>query len=134
MADRRRQIFSAKGFPEYRVSDLGYNVILAASGEEAIQRLQNNTVDLLFTDIVVLGGMSSLELVECFHRLHPNKPALMTTGYNDNMVADIPRGTQLDVIGKTYRREELADHIRIALDQHSGADRTRHRPFGPKEG
>jgi len=34
----------------------------------------------------------------------PLLPILMTTGYNEDLVADIPRGTQLDVVGKPYRK------------------------------
>jgi PAS domain S-box-containing protein len=116
---------------------LGYNVVIAASGEEALAKLeqdQDARIDLLFTDIVMPGGMSGLELVERFRALRPETPILMTTGYNEDLVADIPRGTRLDVIGKPYRREELADRVRVALDRHSPAAREEEGAFGHKEG
>ncbi len=112
---------------------LGYNVIIAASGEEALAKLGSVEVDLLFTDIVMPGGMSGLELVEKFSSLRPKTPVLMTTGYNEDLVADIPRGTRLDVIGKPYRREELADRVRSALSRHT-AVRREESSFSVKEG
>jgi PAS domain S-box-containing protein len=117
-----------------QLAALGYNIVVAASGEEAIQKLAGREVDLLFTDIVMPGGMSGLELVEQFRALRPDTPILMTTGYNEDLVADIPRGTQLDVIGKPYRRDELADRVRIALDRHSAGTREKASDFGAKEG
>ncbi len=114
---------------------LGYKVIAAGSGEEALRMLPDEAaVDLLFTDIVMPGGMSGLELVDKFRTLRPGVPILMTTGYNDDLVADIPRGSSLDVIGKPYRREELADRVRIALDRASGDDRPKLPTIPHKEG
>lgn len=116
-----------------QLAALGYEVVLAASGEEALEKLEGDEVDLLFTDIVMPGGMSGLELVERFSKLHPQTPVLMTTGYNEDLVADIPRGTRLDVIGKPYRREELADRIRTAILRRTKVRREESR-FGAKEG
>ncbi|MET0309241.1 MAG: histidine kinase famiy protein [Sphingomonas sp.] len=113
---------------------LGYNVILAASGEDALAKLGDDPVDLLFTDIVMPGGMSGLELVERFRALRPDTPILMTTGYNEDLVADIPRGTRLDVIGKPYRREELADRVRNALARKADTTPDDLGTFGHKEG
>ncbi len=116
-----------------QLSGLGYRVIVAASGEEALAKLPGLKIDLLFTDIVMPGGMSGLELVEKFSELNPTTPVLMTTGYNEDLVADIPRGTRLDVIGKPYRREELADRVYVALNRHTSTRRDESE-FGAKEG
>ena len=116
-----------------QLSGLGYRVIVAASGEEALAKLPGLKIDLLFTDIVMPGGMSGLELVEKFSELNPTTPVLMTTGYNEDLVADIPRGTRLDVIGKPYRREELADRVYVALNRQTSTRRDESE-FGAKEG
>jgi PAS domain S-box-containing protein len=116
-----------------QLANLGYHVVAAASGEDALVKLSDMEVDLLFTDIVMPGGMSGLELVEKFSALRPDTPVLMTTGYNEDLVADIPRGTRLDVIGKPYRREELADRVRTALSRRTLV-RREESPFGAKEG
>ncbi|MHA6770184.1 histidine kinase famiy protein [Sphingobium ummariense] len=116
-----------------QLAAIGYKVVPAASGEEALLKIDKIKVDLLFTDIVMPGGMSGLELVEKFNELHPETPVLLTTGYNEDLVADIPRGTRFDVIGKPYRREELADRVKTALSRHT-AVRREESPFGAKEG
>ena len=117
-----------------QLSALGYKVIVASSGEQALELLGDNHVDLLFSDIVMPGGMSGLELSETFHARRPDVPILLTTGYNDDLVADIPRGSRLDVIGKPYRREELADRIRAAIDRPRAEHGESEAGFGHKEG
>ena len=116
-----------------QLTALGYRVVVAASGEEALAKLPGLKIDLLFTDIVMPGGMSGLELVEKFSEFNPTTPVLMTTGYNEDLVADIPRGTRLDVIGKPYRREELADRVYVALNRQTSTRRDESE-FGAKEG
>ncbi len=123
-----------RALAQEQIAALGYRVVLAASGEEALERLKTETIDLLFTDIVMPGGMSGLELVEQFRETHPQTPVLMTTGYNEDLVADIPRGSNLDVIGKPYRREQLADRIRAALDRRTSGARRAVNPIVPAEG
>lgn len=123
-----------RALAQEQIAALGYRVVLASSGEEALERLKTETIDLLFTDIVMPGGMSGLELVEQFRETHPETPVLMTTGYNEDLVADIPRGSNLDVIGKPYRREQLADRIRAALDRRTLGARRDVNPIVPAEG
>ena len=45
----------------------------------------------------------------------------MTTGYNEELVADGPQRPGLDVLGKPYRRADLLDRVRQALDQGAGS-------------
>ncbi|OAN63517.1 histidine kinase famiy protein [Sphingomonas sp. TDK1] len=123
-----------RALAQEQIAALGYRVVLASSGEEALERLKTEKIDLLFTDIVMPGGMSGLELVEQFRAIHPDTPVLMTTGYNEDLVADIPRGSNLDVIGKPYRREQLADRIRAALDRRTSGPRRDINPIVPAEG
>ncbi len=123
-----------RALAQEQLAALGYKLIIASSGEDALAQLGDQQVDLLFTDIVMPGGMSGLELVERFRALRPETPILMTTGYNEDLVADIPRGTRLDVIGKPYRREELADRVRVALERKPGPEGQAESAFGAKEG
>ena len=82
-------------------------------------------VDLLFTDVVMPGGMSGLALAERARALRPGLRVLLASGYSDDLVA---RGTPTpgggaDVRAKPYRRTDLAERVRAALDRHDG------RPF-----
>ena len=93
----------------------GYGVLSAASGEEALERLGDGTrVDLLFTDVIMPGGMNGLELVEKVRDLHPAMPVLVTTGYMD----ELPQGDRargLDILAKPYKHEDLLERVRMAL-------------------
>ncbi|MBY0335365.1 MAG: response regulator [Acetobacteraceae bacterium] len=99
---------------------LGYRILAARSGEEALELLAargERGVDLLFTDIVMPGGVNGLMLAERVKARLPDLPVLLTTGYNEDLVADGPRAAAMDVLGKPYRRAELADRVRAALDR-----------------
>ena len=50
-------------------------------------------------------------------RRAPDLPVLMTTGYNEELVAEGPTRAGLDVLGKPYRRSDLLDRVRQALNR-----------------
>ncbi len=96
------------------LKSLGYEVLAARSGEEALAVLrEGRCVDLLFTDVVMPGGMSGLDLAERARRFHPALKVLFTTGYSDTGGGGCERfgpGTRL--IAKPYRTHELAQAVR----------------------
>ncbi|MFT8243731.1 histidine kinase famiy protein [Roseomonas sp. BN140053] len=102
---------------------LGYRVLTATGGSEALEVLESRGeqgIDLLFTDLVMPGGMNGLVLAEAVRQRLPGVPILLTTGYNEELVAEGPRTPAMDVLGKPYRRAELADRVRAALDGKPG--------------
>jgi signal transduction histidine kinase/CheY-like chemotaxis protein len=96
---------------------LGYNVLTARSGAEALEVLRGNlTIDLLFSDVVMPGGMSGPQLAEQALRLRPGLRVLYTSGYTENTVIHQGRvdpGVQL--LNKPYRRQDLAAKLRAVL-------------------
>jgi PAS domain S-box-containing protein len=108
------------------LTKLGYTVLVARSGEEAVAAYDavEGRIDLLFTDIAMPGGMNGLVLASTLRERAPGLPVLLTTGYNDELVTEGPGAPGMDVLGKPYRRSELADRIRAALNQ-AGARRAR---------
>ena len=65
-----------------RLEELGYAVLEAGGGPEALDVLARNpTIDLVFTDIVMPGGMSGAELAAKVHESRPDIPVLLTSGY-----------------------------------------------------
>jgi PAS domain S-box-containing protein len=95
----------------------GYAVKSAASGEQALELLrQGIRVDLLFTDVIMPGGMNGLELVKCVRGLRPSLPVLVTTGYMDELPQG-GRGGGLDILAKPYRQEDLLARVRKALEE-----------------
>jgi signal transduction histidine kinase len=99
------------------ISGLGYRVLEASSGPAALDLLKRDDgIDLLFSDVVLPLGMNGFELVHKARAMRSGLRALMTSGY-----ANIQRpGTErpdVPLLLKPYRRDELAQRIRLALDR-----------------
>jgi len=96
---------------------LGYQALTARNGEEALELLKSGSpVDLLFSDVVMPGGMSGPQLAEQAARLRPQLKVLYTSGYTENTVIHHGRvdpGVQL--LNKPYRRQDLALKLRAVL-------------------
>lgn len=109
------------------LATLGYDVLAARSGDEALEVLEGRGatgVDLVFSDIVMPGSVNGLTLAQRVKERWPGTGVLLTTGYNEDLVVDGPRAAAMDVLGKPYRRAELADRVRAALAQRSWPLRT----------
>lgn len=100
-----------------QVAALGYRVTAARSGAEALALLRERSdFDLLFTDVILPGGMTGCELADAAHALMPDLPVLFTSGYSETTIIHYGRldpGMQL--LQKPYSRQELAGMIRAAL-------------------
>lgn len=97
--------------------DLGYTVLEAAGGEEALRLLDKNpSVTLLFTD-VVMPHMNGRQLVDEACKRRPSLKVLFTTGYTRNAV--VHNGTldpDVRLLGKPFTLEHLARTVRDVLD------------------
>jgi CheY-like chemotaxis protein len=104
---------------ESQLADFGYDVIAASSGSEALDILEKEPdVDLLFTDVIMSGGMNGRELAEVAKRLRPKLKVLYTSGYTENAIVHhgrLDEGVQL--LQKPYRRHDLARKVRAVLSQ-----------------
>jgi CheY-like chemotaxis protein len=117
------------------LSDAGYRVTTASSGDEglAVFMAAPDAFDLLFSDIVMPGGRNGIVLAEHARRLRPDLPVLLTTGYNEDLLAEGPARPSLDVVGKPYRRAELLDRVRQALAKRAPEVRRTPSDFGSAE-
>ncbi|MFN3451304.1 MAG: response regulator, partial [Sphingorhabdus sp.] len=101
--------------------ELGYTVIEAANGEEALDIMtKRNDIKMLFTDIV-MPGINGRELADKTREFAPDLPILFTTGYTrDTMFHDgmVDRGIVL--LSKPFTIEQLAHKIRQVLDGRAG--------------
>jgi CheY-like chemotaxis protein len=96
------------------LAELGYATITAADGPEALQRLhESDRIELLFSDIVMPGGISGLELAEQARRMRPELKVLLTSGYATVTGDRLPPDVQL--LPKPYSRAELAAHLQAAV-------------------
>ncbi|MDZ7685457.1 MAG: ATP-binding protein [Gammaproteobacteria bacterium] len=100
-----------------QLHQLGYETTTANSGPEALALLQKGgRFDLLFTNVVMPGGMNGLQLADEAVRLQPDLPVLFTSGYTETAVlrdGTVPAGTSL--LNKPYRRADLALKLRQML-------------------
>ena len=101
------------------LSGLGYHVLRANDAQCALSILQSGmAIDLLFTDVVMPGKLSSTELVRQAKLLLPDIAVLFTSGYTRNAIV---HGGKLDagveLLSKPYRQEDLARKIRQLLGQ-----------------
>ena len=97
--------------------ELGYQVTEADSGAAGLEALvQDHGVDLVFSDIVMPGGMTGIEMVAVARQQRPGLKALFTTGFTSAATANNGRVTGADLmISKPYRVSELAAKLREAL-------------------
>jgi PAS domain S-box-containing protein len=101
-----------------QLRELGYTVITAESGEEALAKLSRNPdVDLLLTDIVMPGGMNGFELSERALAISPDIKVLHASGFT--LTAgdqDAASEGSNPILSKPYRKADLAAKLRHLLD------------------
>jgi PAS domain S-box-containing protein len=99
------------------LSSLGYRVIEAIDGREALHKLTEGAeADILFTDVVMPGGINGWELAERARQIRPGLKVLLTSGYALETLAErgrLPKGAV--ILNKPYRKAELARRLREAL-------------------
>ncbi len=101
-----------------RLAKLGYRVREAESAIEAKALLEaGEKVDLVFSDIVMPGGMTGFDLADWIHSNHPEIPILLTSGFAENIAQGLAKEQKtLTVLRKPYSGEDLASAIRAALN------------------
>ncbi|MEX0707360.1 MAG: PAS domain-containing protein [Woeseia sp.] len=107
---------------ENLLASLGYTVISAGEGGEALEIIESDEeIDLLFTDVVMPGGMSGRQLADQARKARPELPVLYTSGYTENAIVHHGRlDPGVHLLQKPYRREELSSKIRKVLAEVRG--------------
>jgi signal transduction histidine kinase len=98
--------------------ELGYRVLEAADAAAALSIVDRHPeIDLLFTDVVLTGGMNGRNLADEAARRRPGLPVLFTTGYTSNAIVHHGRlDPGMPLIGKPFTYAELAAKVRRMLD------------------
>jgi PAS domain S-box-containing protein len=99
------------------LESLGYAVIAAVDGNDALQKLGTNVhIDVLFTDIVMPGGINGWELADRAQLARPGLPVLLSSGYAlETLIKHGRANGESVVLTKPYRKAELARRLREAL-------------------
>jgi PAS domain S-box-containing protein len=107
-----------RNFVTAQLQSLGYKTVSAGDSKAALEMIEaGQEFDLLFTDVVIPGGMSGRELADEIARRRPGVKVLYTSGYTDNAIVHhgkLDDGVML--LTKPYRRNQLAEMIRKALN------------------
>jgi two-component system cell cycle sensor histidine kinase/response regulator CckA len=100
-----------------QLRELGYEVLQAETGEAALKILRTAPrVDLLLTDVVMPGGLNGYELARKAGLLCPDLKVLFTSGFPETALGpEAPLKPDEVLLGKPYRKDELAQKVRQAL-------------------
>lgn len=99
--------------------DFGYRVVEAHDGPSALRLLERQArVDLLFSDVVLPGGMTGAQVAAKARELRPDLKVLFTTGYARNAIIHHGRLDKgVDLITKPFTAGDLAARVRDILDR-----------------
>ncbi len=100
------------------LNNFGYAVLTAANAAQALERIRKEPrIDLLFSDVMMPGGVTGVRLAVEARRLKPTMKILLASGYTaDIFVNDQDLPSDVQIIGKPYHRDELANRLRSVLD------------------
>ncbi|WP_315755642.1 MULTISPECIES: CHASE3 domain-containing protein [unclassified Bradyrhizobium] len=107
-----------RNFVLAQLQGLGYTTLVAVQAADALAIVdQGRAFDLLFTDIIMPGGVNGRQLADTILATRPSLRVLYTSGYTDDAIIEnrqhVPDALLLT---KPYRRAELAQMVRRALD------------------
>jgi PAS domain S-box-containing protein len=100
------------------LGELGYRVLSAPNAATALTVLDQNEVDLLFTDVVMPGGTNGRQLADTAVRRQPGLKVLFMTGYTRNAIVHHGRlDAGVEMIGKPFSFTDLGAKVRSLLDE-----------------
>lgn len=95
------------------LSEYKYSVVSCHNGKDALNKLVNNDISLILTDIK-MPGMTGIELLEKIHFIYQTMPVILMTGYAElEMAIDAIKKGAFDFITKPYN----ADHLIHTVDK-----------------
>ncbi len=112
----------------YLLKTLGYKIVTAGGGTEALRYLSKFPVDLVILDMIMEGDLDGLETYRRILEIYPAQRAIVVSGYSaTERVEEIRRLGVREFVRKPYTRDDLAGAVRRELDRTSVADHEAHR-------
>jgi len=101
------------------LSDLGYKTLLAEQGAQALGMISSGQkIDLLFSDVVMPGGINGYALAQQAVKIKPHLKVLLTSGFSPKTAArDGSAKFSANLLSKPYHKKDLAQRIRRVLDK-----------------
>jgi PAS domain S-box-containing protein len=105
------------GIATDQLTSLGYRVIAASTGADALEMLRrDDQIDLLFTDVVMPGELAGRALAAKAREIRPGLKVLFSSGYFEGaLVGQGQLETDVQFLAKPYRKQELARKIEEVL-------------------
>jgi signal transduction histidine kinase len=98
------------------LSELGYFTLTAVNGVAGLDRLRGpERIDILFSDVVMPGGMNGVQLAVEARRLRPGLRVLLTSGYTGSVLGEHGVPPDQPLLSKPYLREDLAEKLRVVM-------------------
>ncbi|GJM13272.1 MAG: hypothetical protein DHS20C12_16750 [Pseudohongiella sp.] len=99
--------------------DAGYEVVTARNGKAGLEQfLKHPEIDLVFSDIIMPGGMNGIEMAKRILKKNPNAPILLATGYTEKAVKDgISKLENIMCVSKPYDTNELPKVVNSLIDK-----------------
>ena len=97
---------------------LGYSIDSVSSGEEAVDYIKNNPVDLLVLDMIMEPGIDGLDTYKKIRELNPGQKAIITSGYSETeRVKEAQKLGATSYVKKPYLLEKIGKVVRAELDK-----------------
>jgi PAS domain S-box-containing protein len=102
-----------------QLAELGYRVLAAEDAVAGLRLMEQQSIDLLLTDVVMPGGINGRELARRARQRWPGIRVIFTSGFSEaRLNGDIGSLSAVTpLLGKPYRKEDLASAARAALDR-----------------
>lgn len=99
--------------------DAGFEVITARDAKSGLKQfIDHPEVDLVFSDIVMPGSMTGIEMAKRILKRNPNAPILLATGYAEKSLrGSIPKLDNIICVPKPYDTNELPKIVRSLIER-----------------
>lgn len=103
---------------QHFLSELGYHTQIAENAKQALDILKKDpTIDLLFSDVIMPGGVNGYELAQQATQLKPELKVLLTSGFTAKATIEHEQKKfDTHLLSKPYRKSDLAKRVRLTLD------------------
>lgn len=107
-----------RGIAANILSKLNYNVSTVSSGEDGVEYMKNNSVDLLVLDMIMEPGIDGLETYRRIVKLNPKQKAIIASGYSENnRVKETQKLGAGEYIKKPYTLETIGIAVKKELEK-----------------
>lgn len=110
---------SVRDVASHMLQNAGFEVLTAHNGSSGLREYKTNPdIDLVFSDVIMPGGMTGVELAKKILELSPQLPILLATGYAEKALKDqLAEHKNVVLVAKPYDTNELPDLINSMMLQ-----------------